>query len=427
VLTRIRNAFWAFRQSPNISLDQLDELIEMGGLGGLGERSTAGVRVSEQTGTRLSAVFGCIDVIGRDISSLPLKLYERTAAGGRAEVTMHPVAAWLKEPNPAQTPLQFRQRSWASTLASGNSYSQIITSPSGEIQTWPLNPHRIEKVFLGPDNRKRYLYHANGGTPQTLSADTILHNYGLSFNGWQGVSPIRWCMETVGRAIAIQEYAAAYFQSPVPKVVIKRDGDFTDEDFVKKFLRRWRKRFAGKRGLQTVAILPPGMSIDQIVKIPNEEAQFIETAAFSKEQIAGEIYHVPLHRLGDLRNAHFNNIEHAGIEYVQYTLMPWMTGYEQAIEKQFFTPAERERFFVRHNPDALMAGDFQTRMDGYSKARHLSTDEIRAKENMPTVEGGKEILVPLNYGALKDVVSPPEPAPDPPDDNDEDGDEDEDE
>ena len=425
MLTRIRNAFWAFRQSPNISLDQLDQLIE---LADLGEKSTAGVRVSEQTGTRLSAVFGCIDVIGRDISSLPLKLYERTATGGRAEVTAHPVAAWLKEPNPVHTPLQFRQRSWASTLASGNSYQQIIANPlTGEFETWPLNPHRIEKVFLGPGNRKHYLYCKPDGQKRTFGPDEVLHNYGLSFNGWQGVSPIRWCMETIGRAIAIQEYASAYFQSPVPKVVIKRDGDFKDESFVKKFIKTWRKRFAGKRGLQTVAILPPGMSIDQIVKIPNEEAQFIETAAFSKEQIAGEIYHVPLHRLGDLRNAHFNNIEHSGIEYVQYTLMPWMTGYEQAIEKQFFTPAERERFFVRHNPDALMAGDFKTRMEGYSISRHLSTDDIRAKENMPTVEGGKEILVPLNYGALKDVVSPPEPAPPPPgDDDDEDGDEDED-
>jgi HK97 family phage portal protein len=231
-------------------------------------------------------------------------------------------------------------------------------------------------------------------------------------------------METIGRAIAIQDYASAYFQSPVPKVVLKREGDFKDESFVKKFVKQWRKRFSGKRGLQTVAILPPGMSIDQIVKIPNEEAQFIETAAFSKEQIAGEIYHVPLHRLGDLRNAHFNNIEHAGIEYVQYTLGPWMTGYEQAIEKQFFTPQERERFFVRHNPDALMAGDFKTRMEGYSISRHLKTNEIRAKENLATVEGGDEILVPLNMGALSELGAVPEPAPAPQDDDD-DSDEDE--
>lgn len=422
MLNRIRAAWWAFRQSPNISLDQLDQLIE---LGELGERSSSGVRVSERTGTRLSAVFGCIDVIGRDISSLPLKLYERTADGGRAEVTAHPVAAWLKDPNPVQTPLQFRQRSWAATLASGNSYSQIISNPlTGEFETWPLNPHRIEKVFLGPDNRKRYLYCKPDGQKRTFEPDDVLHNYGLSFDGWQGVSPIRWCMETIGRAIAIQDYASAYFQSPVPKVVLKREGDFKDESFVKKFVKQWRKRFSGKRGLQTVAILPPGMSIDQIVKIPNEEAQFIETAAFSKEQIAGEIYHVPLHRLGDLRNAHFNNIEHAGIEYVQYTLGPWMTGYEQAIEKQFFTPQERERFFVRHNPDALMAGDFKTRMEGYSISRHLKTNEIRAKENLATVEGGDEILVPLNMGALSELGAVPEPAPAPQDDDD-DSDEDE--
>jgi HK97 family phage portal protein len=170
------------------------------------------------------------------------------------------------------------------------------------------------------------------------------------------------------------------------------------------------------------------MRVSQIVKIPNEEAQFIETARFSKEQIYGEIYHVPLHRGGDLSNAHFNNIEHSDLEYAKYGLKPWLTADEQAIEKQFLTPEEQERFFVRHNLDELLRGDFKTRMEGHSVAIQVgleTLDEARALENRPAVEGGDRPLVPLNLGYLEDLGA--EPEPDPPADDDEDSDEDEDE
>jgi HK97 family phage portal protein len=413
VLNRIRNAYWAFRQSPNITLDQLDRLIE---LGDLGEKSQAGVRVSESTGARQATVYSCINIISRDIAALPLKLYERQADGGRAEVNSHPVAVWMKDPNSALTAVQYRQRSWAATLTCGNEYSQIAYSSSGQFETWPLSPARIVKVWLGPDNRKRYNYRGNDGSVKVLTSDEVFHNYGLSFDGYTGVSPIKWCMETIGHMIAIEQYAAAYFKSPVPKVILKHPTGFKTEADRDEYVKEWGDRFSGKKGLATVAILPNGMEVAQIVKVPNEEAQFIETAKLGKEAIA-QIYQMPMHKLQALDRATFSNIEEQQLEYVMHTLKPWLTAYEQAVEKQFLSPEERNRYFVRHNLDELLRGDFKSRMEGHSIAVQIGVEtvnEARALENRPAIDGGDDSLVPLNLGKLTDLGSQPAPAPPPP-------------
>lgn len=379
-----------------------------------GEESSAGVQVSERSGMRQATVYTCINILSRDMSALPLKMYERTANGGRAEVTQHPLARWLKTPNPSMTPAQFRQRGWVSALTSGNDCSQVIRNPAGEIRTFPLDYSRLTPVVSR--GVKRFVYDVGGGKQKVFRPDEVLHNFGLSFDGYVGVSPIRQCMETIGHAIAVGEYGGAYFKNPTPKTILKSEAGFKDSAAKAAFLEEWSAKFAGKKGLQTAAILPPGMDVSQIVKIPNDEAQFIETKKLSKEEIA-QIYLVPMHRLQALDRATFSNIEHQAIEYVVYTLLPWLEAYEQVISHHFLTPEERERYFVRHNVDGLLRGDFKTRMEGHNLAFAsgvTTINERRALENLPAVPGGDEPMVPLNFVRLSDLdnIDQPEPAPD---------------
>jgi HK97 family phage portal protein len=420
MLNRIRNAWWAFRQSPNISMAELDRLIE---IGDLGERSSAGVRVSERAGTRLDTCYACINILSRDMSALPLRLLEKMANGGRAEVESHPVSEWAKNPNPVQTPMEFRQLGWASVLANGNQYAQVFRSDEGLIETWPVSPHRITKVFLGPDRRKRFEYRKNDGTAGTFTADELFHSYGLSFGGWTGVSPIRWCMETFGRAIALGDFAAAAFQSPRPSAIFEHPTGFSNTEQAKQFKEQWLKDFAGKRGRKNIAVLPAGLVLKTFGEIPNDDAQFIETAKFSKEQIT-QIFLVPMHRVNALDKATFSNIEHQDLEYVKYSLVPWLTLYEQSLEKMLLTPQERQRFQIRHNVEGLLRGDFKSRMEGYAVGIDRSVytiNEARAKEDRPPVEGGDEPIIPLNMGPLSQLGEQPEPEPefDPDDEDDE--------
>jgi HK97 family phage portal protein len=409
MLERIKNAVWAFR-NVNLSLQDWAQQLEVMEFGG---ESSSGVKVSEATATRHATIFACINILSRDMSALPLKMYERKANGGRAEVTSHPVAYWLKEPNALQTPTQWRMRGWFSTLATGNQYDQIITSTDGYYQTVPIDSARILEVKVGGDLSKSYKLDIGNGEHKWLRGSQVLHNFGLSTNGGvTGVSPIRMCMETVGRALALGEYSAAYFRSPVPKVIAKTIGPLKDGASLQKFKDGWTEQFAGKRGLSTIAVMPQGIEIDQIVKIPNNEAQFVETAKFLKEDLA-QIYMVPMHRLQALDRATFSNIEHQGLEYVQYALLPWLNAQEEVIERAFLSAEDRERYFIRHNVDGLLRGDFKTRMEGSAMAVQwgLATiNERRALENLPAIEGADDLLVPLNMVKLKDLTAPEPPS-----------------
>lgn len=402
MLQRIKSAIWAFRNA-NLPMQDWERLLATAEMG---QESAAGVRVTEETATRHATVFACINILARDMSALPRHLYERQSDGGRKIVHSHPVARWLKQPNRLHTPMQWSMRGWYSVLGSGNQYEQVSRNAAGDIQTVPIDPSRVERVIVGSDLSKRYELNNPDGTKTILREDQVFQNFGLSTDGGiTGVSPIRMCMETVGRALALGEYSAAYFRSPVPKVIAKMTGTMKDPADVQTFKDQWTEKFAGKRGLSTLALMPPGIEIDQIVKIPNNEAQFIETAKFVKEDLA-QIYMVPMHRLQALDRATFSNIEHQGLEYVQYALLPWLTALEQAIEAKFLSPEERERYFVRHNVDGLLRGDFKTRMEGSALAVQwgLSTiNERRALENLPAIDGGDSLLVPLNMSRLEDL------------------------
>ncbi len=393
MLTRIRNAVWAFRQ--NISISQLDQMIlDLD----IGERSSSGVTVSETSGSKQPTVYSCINILSRDMSHLKLGMFERLEGDDQREVETgeHALAAWLKTPNAAMTPMQHRQVAWSHVLSRGNAYLQVDRQ-RGRIRTWPLVPARME-VGVNGAGEKIYRYTKDDGTKRDLRNSQVLHLFGLSFDGISGVSPIRWNMETIGQAIAVKQYGAAYFRSPVPKVIAS--GVFGGDGEIDTATKRWNENYGGTDGLKTIAFLPQGMNIEQVVKIPNDEAQFIETQKLGKEEIA-QIYLMPMHRLQALDRATFSNIEHQDLEYVKYTLLPWLVSKEQSIERQFLTAEERERFFVRHNVDSLLRGDYKTRQEGDNLAimsGKLTRNEGRKHERLKSLPGLDEPLVPLNMG-----------------------------
>jgi HK97 family phage portal protein len=257
--------------------------------------------------------------------------------------------------------------------------------------------------------RKFYRHTRPDGSTEDFRDDQILHRFGLSFDGFQGISPIRHCMEAVGKAIALGEYGASYFQSPVPRVIATHPTGFKTQADSDKFKADWNDSYAGKRGLKTIAVLPRQMEIAQVVKIPNEEAQFVESQKLAKEEIA-QLYMMPMHRLQALDRATFSNIEHQDLEYAKYTLLPDLVAEEQALEKALLLPEEQETLFIRHNMDGLLRGDFKTRMEGHSigiTAGFLTRNEAREHEDMPLIDGLDEPIVPLNMGPASQLGKTP--------------------
>jgi len=165
--------------------------------------------------------------------------------------------------------------------------------------------------------------------------------------------------------------------------------------------------YQGSSNAHRVAVLEEGMKF-QPIGIPPEQAQFLETRKFQINEIA-RIFRIPPHMVGDLEKSSFSNIEQQSLEYVKYTLDPWVVRWEQAMQKALLSTSEKQKYFVKFNVDGLLRGDYASRMAGYATGRQngwLSVNDIRELENLnriPTEFGGDLYLVNGAMTKLQDA------------------------
>lgn len=144
------------------------------------------------------------------------------------------------------------------------------------------------------------------------------------------------------------------------------------------------------------------------IGIAPEQAQFLQTRKFQIDEIA-RIFRVPPHMVGDLDRSSFSNIEQQSLEFVKYTLDPWVVRWEQSIARALLTPEEKKKYFAKFNLDGLLRGDYQSRMQGYAIGRQngwMSANDIRELENLdliPDEEGGNLYLINGNMLPLKNA------------------------
>ena len=113
--------------------------------------------------------------------------------------------------------------------------------------------------------------------------------------------------------------------------------------------------------------------------------------------------------VGDLEKSSFSNIEQQSLEFVKYTLDPWVIRWEQIIMRSLLSPDEKKTYFAKFNLDGLLRGDYQSRMNGYAIGRQngwMSANDIRELENLdriPTDEGGDLYLINGNMLPMKNA------------------------
>ena len=169
----------------------------------------------------------------------------------------------------------------------------------------------------------------------------------------------------------------------------------------------WNESFGGSVNSGKVAVLEEGMKYTPISIAPNE-AQFLETRKFQIDEIA-RIFRVPPHMVGDLEKSSFSNIEQQSLEFVKYTLAPWIARWEQSISRLLLSQDEKRVYFAKFNVDGLLRGDYQSRMNGYATARQngwMSANDIRELENLdriPAEQGGDLYLINGNMTKLEDA------------------------
>ena len=372
--------------------------------------STSGKRVNERSAMQMTAVYSCVRILSEAVAGLPLHLYQYTDKSSREKVVENPLYFLLHdEPNTEMTSFVFRETLMTHLLLWGNAYSQIIRNGKGEVVgLYPLMPDRMT-VNRDEKGQLYYEYMVSSDDAKTLKGGTVrlspydvLHIPGLGFDGLVGYSPIAMAKNAIGLAIAAEEYGSKFYANgATPSGILEYPGTVKEPDKVRE---SWNAGFGGSSNAHKIAVLEEGMKYTPISISPNE-AQFLETRKFQINEIA-RIFRVPPHMVGDLEKSSFSNIEQQSLEFVKYTLEPWLVRWEQAMQRSLIPQDDKSKYFIKFNVDGLLRGDYQSRMQGYATARQngwMSANDIRELENLdriPAEEGGDLYLINGNMMPL---------------------------
>ena len=423
-MIKILSGFFRSRDKPTDSTTGSTYRFLFGG-------TTSGKAVTERSAMQMTAVYSCVRILSEAIAGLPIHLYRSDDDGSKEKATDHPLYFILHdEPNPEMTSFVFRETLMTHLLLWGNAYAQIIRNGKGEVVAlYPLMPNRMT-VDRDEDGHLYYEYqtsqeeaHTMNGSRVRLSPYDVLHIPGLGFDGLVGYSPIAMAKNSIGMAIACEEYGAKFFANgATPGGILEHPGVVKDPDRVRD---SWNAAFGGSSNSNKVAVLEEGMKYTPI-SISPEQAQFLETRKFQIDEIA-RIFRIPPHMIGDLEKSSFSNIEQQSLEFVKYTLDPWVCRWEQSMQRVLLTQDEKKEYFFKFNVDGLLRGDYQSRMNGYATGRQngwMSANDIRELENLdriPSEDGGDLYLINGNMTKLADagIFAAAAPAKEEPDETEE--------
>lgn len=356
-----------------------------------GRPTSSGAKVNEQTALRHITVYSCVRVRSESFASLPLNVYRKRPAGkGRDEARDHPLHELLHNvPNPDMTSMTWRETMSGHLDLSGNCYSIITQNNRGQVidlYPWPWDSIYPER---NKDTEKIEYYLTDRGKVEILPQEKVFHVPGLGFDGIKGYSIIRMAQEAVGLGLAISEFSGRFFSQGMNVGSVFQTDNAMTQDAVDELRKQLLEKGSGMANSWMPLILHNGLKFARI-PMPLSDAQFIENIKLNKEDLCG-LFRVPPHMIADLSRSTNNNIEHQGIEYVMYSMLPVITRYEKTMDWKLFTPAERAAgYYTKFNMDALLRGDSAARAEYLNKKRQngiINADEWRELDDENPIGG----------------------------------------
>jgi HK97 family phage portal protein len=384
-----------------------------------GTSAAAGMFVDDFTALNYSGVFGCVRVISQAIASLDWQVIRESPDGKKERVTGGAVDRILNyAANPEMSAFTWRETGLAHCLLPGNHYSEIERDAMGRpLNVWPIDPHRMF-VTRGETGELVYRVSDWAGGTRELAARDVLHVKGLCWDGILGMSPVGMARRSVGVGLAMDEYAASFYQNGTQLGLVLEHPKNLSEPAQQRLKDSLKQRTGPLQAFRTI-VTEEGMKLSRAT-MTMLDAQFLESRKFGLAEIA-RWYGVPLHKLAELDRSTNNNIEHQSIEFVQDCILPWCRRLEQEVDIKLFG-LRSGKIYTRLNIDTLLRGDIASRYEAYSLGRNggwLSANDIRKLENMDPIADGDVYLVPLNMVPAEDAgeqleAAPAEPATDDP-------------
>lgn len=353
-------------------------------------RSDSGVMVDRELALRVAAVYACVNIISRTIASLPLHVYRRLPGGGRELVRTPDTEFLWGRPNPEATRVEFWETVIGHAVLTGNAYMYVVERRGVDgrrrpAELWPIDPARVQPQ--GRDSQGRLTFLVDGTEPQLGWADggNIVHVRGWGVDGIRGLSPIAMAAQGIGLAYTAERAAARLAgNGGVPSGVLSVTGELSQQE-----VDEIAERFEARHGKGGRVLVLTGETKWQPVTINPDDLQALETRRYQVVDIA-RMFLVPPEMIAagtDGASLTYANVQDRMIQFVQVTLQPWISRFEQAVSDQLLARPQYAKWDIR----GLLRGNSQQRVDyytGLAKLGALTVNEIRELEDMEPLSVG---------------------------------------
>lgn len=383
----------------------------------IGGISKAGMFVNEEQALKISAVLQGVRFLSQTVAGLPRHMFRHLDDGrSRVRDTRHPLSPIIRyTPNPWQTAFQFFEVFVSRAMLSGIAIAEKVTDKSDGklLALLPLDSDRIVNFEQLPSGKLRYVYRLNNGTNRRLLQDEVFSLSGFGIDGFKGLSLVQQMRETAGLSLATETYGATFFSnSAMPRVVLRHPKSLNQVSR-ERLGSEWNTAYGGVEQSNRAAVLEEGMDVN-VLSTKNDEAQFIETRRFLIAEFSRFLDVTP-HRLSDMENSSFNNVEQMSLETVVYSIAPWVNRIEQSIYRDLLTEEDREAgYFPKFSMEGLLRGDTQARQAFYQsgiQSGWLTRNEVRETEDKNPLDGLDTPLQPQNMAPVGDDGMPVLPEP----------------
>ncbi len=347
----------------------------------------SGFPINADTALRVSTVHACTSLIAETVASLPCNLWRRLDNGGKQKAKDHPLYRVVRhQPNVWMTAMDFFGMGQAHAGLRGGIVNHIQKS-KGRTNLVPLHPDlvTIEQLSSG---RMRYRYRdPKGGAETVLSQEEVLHIRDLSLTGVTGLARATLAREAIAVAAAGEAFVGGFFKHDATgRLVISRKGqppatkelrDQLKQEFQEAYAG-WANRSKALHLWNEATVTEIGRELDGNFIIDPRKFQVADIARF---------WRVPLFMIGleEKSTTWGTGVEQQKQGFVDFTIRPWLTRWEQAMARDLLDEDEQEEYFFEFLTEDLLRADIKTRSEALQIRRMngvISPNEWRIIENM---------------------------------------------
>jgi len=386
--------------------------------------SSSGVSINNRTALMISGIWRGVNLIANTVGKVPLFVYKRNGDQKERDTqhaAFHPLR---RQSSPWHDAFQFKRTLTAQAILRGNGYAAIVRPQAGSIlpvaQGGGLIPLQPDQTYPVKANGKLYYVTTVGGVMEDSQSEIIrlehmdvLHIRGLGSDGLVGYPLLEMAREDLGLDRAQTQYTGTFFKNAAtPKVVLEVPNELSPTAY-KRLQTSWQKLSTGLENAHKTALLEQGVTAKPL-GVNAKDAQLIEGRKFSLTSIANWLQ-LPPHKVGAEGRTSYNSLTEENQATLDESYEPWLTAWEYECECKLLTEAEKraDSHVIEFERKALLRSDPGKRAEFYRQAvgrPFMLADEARKAENMPAIEGGDELFVPVNMAPVgADPPSVPEP------------------